>query len=331
MTVTDMSEYPGMSDMDEARDLDVVEAQDAAYAGAQAAENPIPAAEEAPVRPAEWKVVARVFRRRKLALFGLVVVVALILVALFAPWVAPYDPYKMDLEHMLAQPSMAHWLGTDELGRDVLSRVIYGARTSLIVAVFAVGLGALIGQTLGLLAGYYGGWLQSVIMRCTDALMAIPMIILAMAISILLGGGLKNVIIALAIGGIAGQARLMCAQTLTVKEHDYVLAGRTIGARGLRQMFRHVYPNAFAPCLVAMTVALGATILAEAGLSFLGAGINPPTAAWGSMISNGYKYLSTNPILCIGPGVAIMLVVFGFNMFGDGLRDALDPRLRGVV
>jgi len=288
-------------------------------------------AEVASARPAEWRVVARVFRRRKLAVLGLILVVGLVIVAIGAPLLAPYDPYEMDLDNLLQQPSTAHWLGTDELGRDVLSRVIYGARTSLVVAVFSVGLGALIGQLLGLMAGYYRGWTQSVIMRFTDALMAIPMIVLALTISVILGGGLKNVIFALAVGGIAAQCRLMCGQAMSVRENDYVLAGRTIGVGGFRQMARHVYPNAFAPCLVGMTVALGATILAEAGLSFLGAGVNPPTASWGGMINTGYKYLATNPVLSLAPGVAIMLVVFGFNMFGDGLRDALDPRLRGRV
>ena len=169
------------------------------------------------------------------------------------------------------------------------------------------------------------------IMRLMDAMMAIPMIVLALVISSVLGGGVRNVIIALAIGGIPGQCRMMCAQTLSVKENDYVMAGRTIGVGSWRMMLRHIYPNAFAPCLVMMTIAVGATILAEAGLSFLGAGINPPTAAWGSMIDGGYSYLSSDPILSIAPGVCIALIVFGFNMMGDGLRDALDPRLRGTV
>jgi peptide/nickel transport system permease protein len=252
------------------------------------------------------------------------------LVAIFAPLLAPYSPYKTDIGNKLAPPSSAHWLGTDPVGRDTLSRAIYGARTSLVVGICAVLLGAVIGQLLGLIAGFFGGWVSTVIMRLIDAMMAIPMIVLALVISKVLGAGLKNVIIALAIGGIPGQCRMMCAQTMSVKENDYVLAGRTIGVSNWRMMLRHIYPNAFAPCLVLMTIGVGATILAEAGLSFLGAGISPPSAAWGSMIDDGYNYLLNNPVLSIAPGVCIMLVVFGFNMFGDGLRDALDPRLRGT-
>ena len=291
----------------------------------------VPVLEEARVLQPEWKRIVRVFYRRKLAMVGLVIVMLMILVAIFAPVLAPYDPYDTDIINKLQPPSSEHWLGTDQVGRDTLSRVIYGTRTSLIVGVCAVILAAVIGQLLGLIAGFFGGWVYSVIMRLIDAMMAIPMIVLALVISSVLGGGVKNVIIALAIGGIPGQCRMMCAQTLSVKENDYVMAGRTIGVGSWRMMLRHIYPNAFAPCLVMMTIAVGATILAEAGLSFLGAGINPPTAAWGSMIDGGYSYLSSDPILSIAPGVCIALIVFGFNMMGDGLRDALDPRLRGTV
>ncbi len=287
--------------------------------------------EEAPPRQPEWKRILRVFMRRKLAVVGLALVVLMILVAIFAPLLAPYDPYKTDLENKLAHPSGAHLLGTDGVGRDTLSRCIYGARTSLLVGLCAVGLGAIIGQLLGLIAGFFGGWTYTIIMRLIDSMMAIPMIALALVISAVLGGGIKNVIIALAIGGIPGQCRMMCAQTLSVKQNDYVLAGRTIGVSNWRIMLRHIYPNAFPPCLVLMTIGMGATILAEAGLSFLGAGINPPTAAWGFMIQEGYIALLTNPELSIAPGFFIMVLVFGFNMMGDGLRDALDPRLRGTI
>jgi peptide/nickel transport system permease protein len=279
----------------------------------------------------EWKRVTRVFTRRKLAMVGLVIVVLLLFTAIFAPQLAPYDPYKTDILHKLQPPSSAHWLGTDSVGRDTLSRCIYGTRTSLIVGVCAVGIGALIGQLLGLLAGYFGGWISMIIMRLIDSLMAFPMLVLALVISAMLGGGMKNVIIALAVGAIPGQTRMMCAQAMSVKESDYVLACRTVGMSHWRIMLRHVYPNAFGPCLILMTVSLGGTILAEAGLSFLGAGISAPTAAWGSMIDDGRQYLFTDPVLSIAPGIFIALVVFGFNMFGDGLRDVLDPRLRGTV
>jgi len=290
-----------------------------------------PVLEDVPPPRPEWKRIVRVFWRRKLAVVGLAILIVMILVAIFAPLIAPYDPYETNIANKLASPSGEHWLGTASVGRDTFSRVVYGTRTSLIVALAAVFLGAIIGQILGLLAGFFGGWVYTVIMRLIDALMAMPMIVLALVISAMLGGGMKNVIIALAVGGISGQCRMMCAQTLSVKENDYVLAGRTVGVSNWRMMLRHIYPNAFPPCLVMMTVAMGATILAEAGLSFLGAGINPPTAAWGSMINDGYRFLTRSPILSIAPGIGIALLVFGFNMMGDGLRDAVDPRLRGTV
>ncbi len=245
--------------------------------------------------------------------------------------IAPHDPYETDVLAKLASPSSEHWLGTDEVGRDLLSRWIYGARTALIVGVCAVFLGAIIGQLLGLTAGYFGGWVNTIIMRLTDTLMAVPLIVLALVISVVLGGGLKNVIIALSVGVVPGQCRMMCAQTMSVKQNDYVLASRSAGVSNPWIMFRHVYPNALAPCLVMMTVSMGAMIMAEAGLSFLGAGISPPTAAWGSMIDTGRQFLTRAPQLALFPGVGIALLVFGFNMMGDGLRDALDPRLRGTL
>jgi peptide/nickel transport system permease protein len=287
--------------------------------------------QEAPPKYNEWKRIIRVFYRRKLALIGLVIILLLIAMAIFAPLLAPYDPYETEITNKLAPPSSVHWLGTDSVGRDTLSRIIYASRTSLLVGIGAVGMSSVIGQLLGLIAAYYGGWVFNIIMRFIDALMSVPMLILALVIASVLGGGLRNVIIALGIGGISGHCRMMCAQVMTVKENDYVLAGQTIGVSDIRMMFRHLFPNAFPPLLVMMTIGLGATILAEAGLSFLGVGISPPEAAWGSMINDGYRYLLTNPLLSFAPGVALMLVVFGFNMMGDGLRDALDPRLRGAV
>jgi peptide/nickel transport system permease protein len=286
---------------------------------------------ESPPKEKEWKKIIRIFFRRKVAVIGLVIILLLFLMAIFAPLLAPYDPYETNLAHQLEPPGSAHWLGTDAVGRDTLSRIIYASRTSLMVGIGAVLLAALVGQSLGLIAGYCGSWTFNIIMRIMDAMMAVPMLILAMVISTLLGGGLKNVIIALAVGGIAGNCRMMCGQALTVKENDYILAARTIGASDTRMMFQHIFPNAFPPLLVMMTIGLGGTIMAEAGLSFLGVGISPPACAWGSMITDGYRFLFTNPVLSFAPGVAIMLVVFGFNMLGDGLRDALDPRLRGTV
>jgi ABC-type dipeptide/oligopeptide/nickel transport system permease subunit len=279
----------------------------------------------------EWRRIIQIFLGRKLSVIGLVIIVLLIITAIFAPLLAPYDPYQTNPPNKLSQPSSPHWLGTDSLGRDTLSRVIYASRTSLLVAVGAMGMAAVIGQALGLIAGYFGGWWFHIIMRIMDGMMSIPMLINALVIAAVLGGGVRNVIIALGIGMAAGQCRMMCAQVLTVKQNDYILAGRTIGVSHLRMMLRHIFPNAFQPLLVMITIGLGMTILSEAGLSFLGVGISPPEAAWGSMINDGYRYLFTNPVLSIAPGIAIMLVVFGFNMMGDGLRDALDPRLRGTL
>ena len=283
-----------------------------------------------PQHYSEAKRVIRVFFGRKLAVIGLVIIVAFIFIAIFAPLLAPYDPYKMNLESKLVQPSPQHIFGTDSLGRDTLSRMIYGSCTSLIIGICAITLGAIIGGSMGLTAAYFGGPVFTVIMRLTDALMAFPMILLALVIASLLGGGMKNVIFALGIGMIAGQCRMMCGQALTIKENDYVLAGRAMGMSSLRMMLRQILPNAFPPILVMVTVSIGATILAEAGLSFLGIGITPPEAAWGSMVNDGKNYLLMRPVLSFAPGAAIMLVVFGFNMMGDGLRDALDPRLRGA-
>jgi len=287
--------------------------------------------EKSPPRHGELWWIVRVFFGRKLAVIGLVIILAMILTAILAPWLAPYQPNKMDMTQVLQQPSWTHLLGTDSVGRDNLSRVIYGARVSLMVAIGAIGMSAIIGEALGLIAAYFGGFLLQIIMRLTDALMAVPMLLIALVIASVLGGGLKNVIIALGIGMIPVQCRMMCGQALTIQQNDYILAARSMGISGLRMMLRHIFPNAFPPLMIVTTVGLGATILAEAGLSFLGVGILPPEAAWGSMISDGYKFILTNPILSFAPGICIMLVVFGFNMMGDGLRDALDPRLRGIL
>ncbi len=287
--------------------------------------------EEAPPHRGEFRRIVGVFFGRKLALIGFIIIVALILVAIFAPWLAPYQPNKMDMTQVLQQPSREHLLGTDSVGRDTLSRVIYGSRVSLMVAIGAIGASAIIGEALGLMAAYFGGFVFQIIMRFTDTLMAIPMLLIAMVIASALGAGLKNVIIALGIGMIPVQCRMMCGQAMTIMQNDYVTAARSLGAGDLRMMLRHVFPNAFPSILVVTTIGLGTTILAEAGLSFLGVGIQPPEAAWGSMISDGYKFILTSPILSFAPGICIMLVVFGFNMVGDGLRDALDPRLRGIL
>jgi len=284
-----------------------------------------------PTYQGEFVRIIRVFRGRKIALVGLVIIVTLILTSIFAPWVAPYDPYQIDFSHKLLQPSYRHLLGTDPLGRDTFSRIIFGSRISLMVGLGAVGLAVVIGGFLGLVAGYFGGIVSIVVMRLVDALMAIPMLLIALVVASVLGGGSKNVILALGIAMISVMCRMMCGQVLSVKEKEFVLAGRATGMSHWRMLFFHILPNTAPPILVVITIGVGTAILSEAVLSFLGLGILPPEAAWGSMISDGYKYLMTNPILSFAPGMAIMLTVFGFNMMGDGLRDALDPTLRGVI
>lgn len=286
---------------------------------------------EAPPRVSEWRRFRRVFFQRKLVLFGLVVLFILFFVAIFANVLAPYDPYVGNLAESLQQPSAKHWLGTDLQGRDELSRLIFGTRTALQVGFLTVISAGIIGMILGLVAGYFGGIVSMIIMRAMDALMGFPMLILALVIAAVLGGGIQNVIIALTVATIPGYARVMNALTMSVRENDYILAERALGSSNTRIMLRHILPNAMPPMIVLVTLQLGSLILAEAALSFLGIGIKPPGAAWGAMVYDGYRYMLTNPVLSFAPGLAIMLVVFAFNMVGDGLRDALDPRLRGTL
>lgn len=282
-------------------------------------------------RASEWKRFYRVFFSRGIVLFGVVIIILFILVAILAPWLAPYDPIATDMNATLQNPGAAHWLGTDSVGRDTLSRIIFGTRTSLQIGLIVVGFSAVIGMTLGTIAGYFGGWAYIIIMRFIDAMMCFPMIVLALLIASMLGPGIKNVIIALSIGLMPGYARLMCGQVLTVKNDDYIMAARSLGASNIRIIMRHIILNCLPPLIVQITMMLGSTILAEAGLSFLGIGIQQPTPAWGGMINNGRQYLTTYPILSLAPGLALMLVVFAFNIVGDGIRDALDPRLRGQL
>ena len=298
--------------------------------GATTASTTVGGFQEAPPRVNEWRRFFRVFFQRKMVIFGLAVLLLLIIAAIFAEWIAPYDPYKRDLYNVLAAPSSQHLLGTDSIGRDTLSRLIFGSRTAILVGFATAGFSSLAGMTLGLIAGYRGGMVNMIIMRFMDLLMTFPMIILALFIAAILGGGIQNVIIALGIGALPGYARVMHGLALSIKENDYILAERSLGASPWRTMFRHIMPNAAPPMIVLITLQIGSLILAEAGLSFLGIGIKPPGAAWGSMVNDGYRYIVTNPWLSFAPGLAIMLVVFAFNMVGDGLRDALDPRLRNI-
>jgi peptide/nickel transport system permease protein len=293
----------------------------------------------APPRHAEWRRFSRIFFGRKLYLIGFIIVVIIILTAIFAPLLAPYDPIKdQDIVNRLKSPSAEHWLGTDHLGRDVLSRIIYGTQVSLIIGFTAVFSSAIIGTIMGLTAAHYGGWVFAVIMRFTDVLMAMPAIVLMMLIAGMLRdvqigtiGDYVVVIFALGFGGIPGMCRMMCGQALSVKQNDYVLAGRAVGMSNWRIMLTQIFPNAFPPLIVGLTMGIGGVVLGEAGLSFLGIGIQAPTPSWGSMVMDGQRFLMTKPLLSLLPGFAIMLLVFGFNMVGDGIRDAIDPRLRGVL
>jgi peptide/nickel transport system permease protein len=285
---------------------------------------------ELPPQTSSVRRFVRVLTARKVVVIAILILLVTILAAVFAPLIAPFEPYKQNLSQSLHQPSSEHLLGTDMLGRDVLSRIIYGARVSLIVGLVVVIIAGVLGMSIGLVSGYFGGRLDSILMRLMDAMIAIPMIVLAMAIGAVLGGGIVNVIIALGLAIVPAYARLMRGQVLSVKQSDYVIAGMLTGISSLRNMVVHVLPNCISPLIVLITMNLGMAILAEAGLSFLGLGIVPPGASWGSMVNDGYKYLLTNPVLSMAPGVAIMIVVLAFNIVGDALRDALDPRLRGA-
>ena len=282
-------------------------------------------------RVTEWKRFRRVFFQRKLVVFGLVVLALVVIMGIFAPFIAPYGPNDQNMPDSLQGPSIHHWLGTDIQGRDTLSRLIYGSRTALEVGFGSVLLAGIVGITLGLIAGFLGGFIGMIIMRIMDALMGFPMILLALLISVVLGGGVMNVVFALSVATLPGYARVMNGLALSLRENDYVLAERSMGATSARTMFMHVLPNGLPSMIVLVTLQLGALILAEAGLSYLGVGITPPTPAWGAMVADGQRYLATYPWLSLAPGIAIMFVVFAFNLVGDGLRDALDPRLRGLL
>ena len=278
-----------------------------------------------------WQRFLRVFFQRRIVVLGLLILILMVVAAIFAPWLSPYGPYDQDMFGTLQHPGKDHLLGTDALGRDTLSRLIYGTRTALIVGFCTIAIAAVAGVFLGVVAGYLGGWPNMIIMRSMDLLISFPMIILALFIAAVLGGGIQNVVIALGISALPGYARVMHGLTLSIKENDFILAMQAMGAKGRRTVLYHILPNAFPPMIVLVTIQFGTIILAEAGLSYIGIGIKPPGAAWGAMVNDGYRYLLTNPLLSFAPGLAIMLVVFAFNLVGDGLRDALDPRLRGIL
>jgi peptide/nickel transport system permease protein len=263
------------------------------------------------------------------AAFAVVVLSFFLVLAVAAPLIAPYGEDEQDRTASLKGPSAEHLFGTDRLGRDVLSRIIYGSRVSLRVGFIAVGIAAAIGIPLGLVAGYLGRWADEVIMRVVDAWIVFPNLILLLAIVAILGPGTTNVMIAIGLNTFPIYARLIRAQTLSLKERDFVLAARTLGSKDSRILTRHILPNAIQPIIVQGSLAVGGAVLAEAGLSFLGIGVKPPTATWGVIINDGFAVIRTNPWVSVTPGIAIVLFVLGVNLLGDRLRDVLDPRLRG--
>jgi len=267
--------------------------------------------------------------RHRLAGVGLGIIVTLCLIAIFAPVLAPYSPYEQDLYRVLAPPSTMHWLGTDNLGRDLFSRILYGARVSLFVGTVCSAVSAALGIVIGLVSGFKGGVVDAVIMRMTDAFLCFPPLIFILAMSAALGPGLHNVMLSFAIFGWTGFARITRGQVLLVRELPFIEAARSVGVPPLRIMIRHILPNTMAPILVAFSITTGTAILVESGVSFLGLGVQPPTASWGKELRVGFTYLEAAPLFAMAPGLMITLAIISFNFVGDGLRDALDPRLRG--
>lgn len=272
------------------------------------------------------KFVKRFFQNRLVAI-SFAIVVLFVLIAIFAPWLRPEDPYRSNLRQRLVPPSAEHIFGTDQQGRDMLSRVIEGSRIALAVGFVAVGVGLAFGGLLGLIAGYFGGGLDAIIMRVMDIILAFPWLLLVIAIVSILGPNLTNAMLAISITIIPQYARLVRAVVLSFRERDFVMAAVALGATHWRLLFIHIVPHCIAQLVVLSTITLGKAILAEAGLSFLGLGVQPPQPSWGSMIAVGQDYLLSHPYLSIVPGVAVMIIVIALNKVGDGLRDALDPKV----
>ncbi len=273
-----------------------------------------------------WRAALRALLARRTAMFGAAVLAAVALLALFAPWIAPYDPLATSWSAVRKAPSAAHWFGTDEVGRDLLSRTIWGARASLSAGVIAVSIAVALGVPIGMLAGYVGGWVDAVIGRITDAMLAVPFLILAIALAAFLGPSLGNAMIAIGITATPIFVRLSRGQVLAARAEDWVEAARAVGNPPARILLRHILPNILPPVMVQATLAIAAAIIAEASLSFLGLGQQPPAPSWGSMLNTAQRFLTQAPWMAIFPGLAIFLTVLAFNLFGDGLRDALDPR-----
>jgi peptide/nickel transport system permease protein len=275
-----------------------------------------------------WRRAWRRLRRRRAALLGLAVVVLFVALALFAPWLAPQDPLATSWGAIRQAPGAGHWFGTDEIGRDVFARVVWGTRASLLAGVVSVSISLLLGVPIGLAAGFLGGWVDAAISRVTDAFLACPFLILAIALAAFLGPSLTNAMIAIGVSATPIFVRLTRAQVLNVKVEDFIEAARAVGNPPLRIALRHVLPNIVAPLIVQATLAIAAAVIAEASLSFLGLGQQPPAPSWGSMLNTAKNFIDNAPWMAVWPGLAIFLLVLSFNLLGDGLRDALDPRQR---
>jgi len=272
--------------------------------------------------------VWRRLKKNRLAIAGMLILILLLFIAVFADVIAPYPYAKQNYDEVLQPPNLKHLAGTDEFGRDILSRIIYGSRISLQIGFISLTVGALVGCILGSIAGFFGGVIDNVIMRFMDILHSIPRVILAIAIAASLGAGITSALIAVAVGSIPNFARVVRAATMTVRDQDFVEAARAIGASTSRIIVKHILPNILAPIIVQATLGVGTSILLAASLSFLGLGIQPPVPEWGAMLSSSRTYMRDNPYMVIAPGIAIMLTVLALNLFGDGLRDALDPKLK---
>lgn len=275
--------------------------------------------------------VARVvqsLRRSPLAIAGLTILAVLVSAGVAAPLVAPYDPLELQVGSALSGPSFAHLLGTDQLGRDIFSRTVFGARASLVLGGGATLVALAIGVPVGLLSGYRGGWVDALLMRSVDVLLAFPFLVLALVMVIVLGPGSQNVILALGIGATPLFSRLVRSSTLSLREREYVMAARAMGASGTRIVVRHILPNALGPIIVSASLLMAVAILIEAALSYLGLGSQPPAASWGADLNNGLAYMQTSSWMVFGPGGAILVTAVGLNLLGDGIRDIIDPRLR---
>ncbi|WP_136525116.1 oligopeptide ABC transporter permease [Geomonas ferrireducens] len=269
------------------------------------------------------------FTTNRFATAGLVIIAVLFLLSLAAALVTPYSPDTIDAWHVLLPPSADHWFGTDELGRDVFTRVVYGARVSLKVGFVAVGIAVVVGTVVGLFAGFYGGWIDSVLMRVVDIMLCFPTFFLILAVIAMLEPSIWYIMVIIGLTGWMGVARLVRAEVLSLKSRDFILAARVLGASDLRIIFRHVLPNALSPVLVSATLGVAGAILTESALSFLGIGVQPPTPSWGNILTSGKDYIEFAWWLSLFPGLAILVTVLSYNLVGEGIRDALDPRRRG--